>query len=316
MRATIPVLAAVACVASAQEYQLVLVPEVDRCTAVTGTVAYGDRDLAPSRNSIWRGLGLGLKVPGDLPAVVYDSDQGYAVGYCADVGAMATWGLIWDRSGRVTVVDKGAYRHATVFGAGAGVYVGSVSGPGVRASSWDGAGHRTDMHPPGYSISMAEDVSSNGLVVGVVNDTIGVIWTGLNSVSRLPTPDWASVQSRPRAVNAHGLVVGDATGDVTRPVMWSSSGPVVLSDQLGFALDINDSGLAVGWVGDHGAVWHLPASADSVDANALHSDPTVHIIALYEVDEDGNMAGEAIVGGMGISAGVVLVRLPATGVAP
>lgn len=295
----------------AQQYELRLMPDVNRVTALGGTTAYGDLTLAPTAINIWRGSGTSMAVTGGYPSVVYDSDGRFAVGYSADMASMTSEALMWTPDGNVTVCDRTGWRHACILGAGGGAYVGRViDGPSVRAARWDSEGALTVIHPSGYSWSLAEDASSTGVIVGVADDT-GVVWTGIRTVYALPSPAWASVQSWPHAINADGIVVGEASSkDRTRPVAWIGGEPVNIADCLGVALDINDSGVAVGWAGDglssFGAVWSLPASCEPVDLNTLVDHRGLSIVAAYAISQSGNIGVQCNVGGQ--SVGGVLVR--------
>ena len=113
----------------------------------------------------------------------------------------------------------------------------------------------TVLETPGGVSAVAQDVNSQGDVVGVVlgedTSTHGVLWHGgqLIDLSTLPGGGFAV----PSAINNAGLIVGYAAGeDTSHAVAWSADAPQSIQD-LGvvagsaYLTDVSEQGAVAGW---------------------------------------------------------------------
>lgn len=333
--------------AFAQDYRLILQPQWHQTTAIDATASYGHSAYVPGSMTAWRHRWADLYVPTGWPAIVLDAAEGIAVGFSSGFPNRRDMaGHVWLPDGSVLNVKQGEWLHACVVGTNGTMLVGRLSGhpqydaPMAAYWTWDRQWHL--IHPvsgSGWWASVAEDVSPLGVIVGwgTPDRDIdrAVIWTnaGSDAASILPSPAWADVQTRAVGVSDAGYIVGDATGAVTRPIVWGLDGqPVNLAYTFGFAWDVNSAGLAVGWLQDGGApdrAWISVIDADPRERFELHRGlssvgvlwalpdltpidlnrwgiPGVRIVAAYAVSERGDIAVECEVGGE--SVGGVLVR--------
>ncbi|MES2740748.1 MAG: PEP-CTERM sorting domain-containing protein [Pseudomonadota bacterium] len=212
--------------------------------------------------------------------------------------------------GAGAVLWSGAGAHALAGGAGGVAYAinnagqvagASLFGAATHATVWQG-GVRADLGTTGGAFSTAYGINDRGQVGGISNISLeddkynrtGVLWDGHGG---------SAVYSLHAAygINDSGALTGLQSGLYAPPALWNAGATTVLAsiDTYGIAYDVNNSGVAVGFLlgtdnAQHAMLWR---GSDMVDLNSLHGGADAgfdYLSVASAINEHGQIVGTGI----------------------
>ncbi|MEP7346198.1 MAG: hypothetical protein ABI877_13070 [Gemmatimonadaceae bacterium] len=280
----------------------------DVASAGEGINAAGDivgesiSDAQVFRAVLWTSAGATeLQNPniGPLLIALDVNDHDTAVGY-AGVGDV-TDGVIWPMAGAPIVIPRPsgsrAFKLLAINNQEVAVGIDEIYPYPTHAIRYTVSGGVTDIHPPGYLASYANDISDGGTIVGTVQLanlqfhaarwSAGGIFTDLGTLG--------GTSSGASSINTDEIITGgssDATGTF-HPFYWSSTNGMVADPLKGVAAAISDRNRVVGAY--HAGVGGSGTRRDSV-RTILQPPPGASGSIVSGVNTCGNISGYSQVG--------------------
>jgi hypothetical protein len=256
------------------------VPSCANALNELGTVVGFRREFGIVRGFSWSKDGGLVSLDPDTTALAVN-DHGDIAGQ-GDVLGSGLDARVWTNAGMMTVAFGVAYslNNRTEV-------VGFHLAPNTvtHGFRWTATGGLMDVEsltgetPPWYyfaPLSMTRFIRTDGVMAGE-RGGLAVLWQPDGQLSTLGS-------GVANSLNDQGLAVGATRLSDGQPVLWRGGTPIVITDAIGEATDINAAGYVVGWMmvgGErHGFVWHADRGLQDLGPGQARN-----------VDEIGDVAG-------------------------